>query len=99
MATAHDLAVDRVVTAVGSALNGQRRKLLALVADPEVTTIVVEHRDRSPSRPGPTNRTLHCCACQPRTPSGCARSFSPGGGAFACRRAAGRFSGGCRVQT
>ena len=45
-ATTHELAVDRVVTEVGSALNGHRRKLLGLLGDPEVTTIVVEHRDR-----------------------------------------------------
>jgi len=38
--------VDRVVTEVGSALNGHRRKLLALLCDPDVTTVVVEHRDR-----------------------------------------------------
>jgi predicted site-specific integrase-resolvase len=38
--------VDRVVTEVGSALNRRRRKLLALLRDPEVTSIVVEHRDR-----------------------------------------------------
>jgi predicted site-specific integrase-resolvase len=38
--------VDRVVTEVGSALNRRRRRLLALLGDPEVTTIVVEHRDR-----------------------------------------------------
>jgi predicted site-specific integrase-resolvase len=45
-ATTHELAVDRVVTEVGSALNGHRRSLLGLLGDPEVTTIVVEHRDR-----------------------------------------------------
>jgi len=45
-ATTHELAVDRVVTEVGSALNRHRRKLLGLLRDPEVTTIVVEHRDR-----------------------------------------------------
>ena len=28
------------------ALNGKRRKFLALLRDPSVTTIVVEHRDR-----------------------------------------------------
>jgi predicted site-specific integrase-resolvase len=38
--------VDRVVTEVGSALNGHRRKFLALLADPKVSTVVVEHRDR-----------------------------------------------------
>jgi predicted site-specific integrase-resolvase len=45
-ATTGDLAVDRVVTEVGSALNGHRWKLLALLGDPEVTTVVVEYRDR-----------------------------------------------------
>lgn len=39
-------AVDRVVTEVGSALNGKRKKFLALFRDPAVGTIVVEHRDR-----------------------------------------------------
>jgi len=34
------------VTEVGSALNGKRRKFLALLRDPKVTTIIVEHRDR-----------------------------------------------------
>ncbi len=34
-----------LVTEVGSALNGKRRKFLAL-RDGSVTTIVVEHRDR-----------------------------------------------------
>ncbi len=38
--------MDRVVTEVGSALNGRRRKLLAVLADPDVGTVVVEHRDR-----------------------------------------------------
>ena len=45
-ATGQHLAVDRVVTEVGSALNGHRRKFLALLRDPAVSTIVVEHRDR-----------------------------------------------------
>lgn len=38
--------VDEVVTEVGSAMNGKRRKLQRLLADPSATTIVVEHRDR-----------------------------------------------------
>jgi predicted site-specific integrase-resolvase len=38
--------VDRVVTEVGSALNGHRRKFLALLRDPKVSAIMVEHRDR-----------------------------------------------------
>jgi predicted site-specific integrase-resolvase len=45
-ATGRNLAVARVVTEVGSALNGRRKKFLALLRDPAVTTIVVEHRDR-----------------------------------------------------
>ncbi|MEN3611268.1 IS607 family transposase [Plantactinospora sp. ZYX-F-223] len=45
-ATGQNLAVNRVVTEVGSALNGHGKKLLALLRDPAVTTIVVEHRDR-----------------------------------------------------
>jgi predicted site-specific integrase-resolvase len=45
-ATSHGHSIDRVVTEVGSRLNAKRRKFLALLADPSVTTIVVEHRDR-----------------------------------------------------
>jgi predicted site-specific integrase-resolvase len=45
-ATAEGLPVGRVVTEVGSALNGKRRKFLALLRDEAVTTIVTEHRDR-----------------------------------------------------
>jgi predicted site-specific integrase-resolvase len=45
-ATGRHLPVDRVVTEVGSALNGDRRKFLALLRDPAVTVIAVEHRDR-----------------------------------------------------
>jgi len=40
------MAVDRVVTEVGSALNADRKKFLTLLRDPSVTTIVVERRDR-----------------------------------------------------
>lgn len=45
-ATGRGLPVDRVVTETGSALNGKRRKFLALLRDPAVSVIVVEHRDR-----------------------------------------------------
>lgn len=45
-ATGQDIPVNRVVTEVGSALNGHRRKFLSLLRDPSVTRIVVEHRDR-----------------------------------------------------
>ena len=45
-ATGNGMRVDRVVTEVGSALNGRRKKFLSLLRDPDVSTIVVEHRDR-----------------------------------------------------
>lgn len=45
-ATSQEMSVDRVVTEVGSALNGHRRKFLALLRDSSVSRIVVEHRDR-----------------------------------------------------
>jgi len=45
-ATSNGYSVDSVVTEVRSALNGKRRKFLGLLRDPQVTTIIVEHRDR-----------------------------------------------------
>ena len=45
-ATSNGYTISRVVTEVGSGMNGKRRKFLALLSDPSVTTIVVEHRDR-----------------------------------------------------
>lgn len=45
-ATTQQMPVDKVVTEVGSALNGHRRKFLALLRDPSIGRIVVEHRDR-----------------------------------------------------
>jgi putative resolvase len=45
-ATGQNMVVSRVVTEVGSALNGRRKKFLGLLRDPDVTTVVVEHRDR-----------------------------------------------------
>jgi len=45
-AAARQIPVDKVVIEVGSALNGHRRKFLALLGDPSVGRIVVEHRDR-----------------------------------------------------
>jgi putative resolvase len=45
-ATRRGIAVDEVVTEVGCGLNGRRRKLSRVLADPTVTTVVVEHRDR-----------------------------------------------------
>jgi Predicted site-specific integrase-resolvase len=45
-ANAQGLQVAQTVTEIGSGLNGHRRKLLKLLADPKVDIIVVEHRDR-----------------------------------------------------
>ncbi|MBM0206549.1 IS607 family transposase [Micromonospora sp. STR1s_5] len=45
-ATGQRFAVDPAVTEVGSVLNGHRKKFLALLRDPNVSTLVVEHRDR-----------------------------------------------------
>lgn len=45
-ATTQQMPVDQVVAEVGSALNGHRRKFLALLRDPSVTRMVVERRDR-----------------------------------------------------
>lgn len=45
-ATGQHLVVARVVTEIGSALNGHGKKFLALLRDPAVSTIVVEHRGR-----------------------------------------------------
>lgn len=40
------LKVTKAISEVGSGLNGRRGKLLALLKDPTISTIVVEHRDR-----------------------------------------------------
>ena len=45
-ATGQGITVGRVVTETGSALNGNRGEFLALLRDPSVSAIVVEHRDR-----------------------------------------------------
>jgi putative resolvase len=39
------LAVDQVVSEVGSGLDGRRRELTKVLSDPAVTVVVVEHRD------------------------------------------------------
>jgi putative resolvase len=39
--------VDKVVKGCGSGINDQRPKFLALLADPKVGQIVVEHKDRA----------------------------------------------------
>ena len=45
-AAAMGFLVDREVAEVGSGLNGARKGLLRLLAEPAVRTIMVEHRDR-----------------------------------------------------
>lgn len=45
-ATRHGSAVGVTEAEVGSGLGGRRRRLLRLLADPTVSPIVVEHRDR-----------------------------------------------------
>jgi putative resolvase len=40
------LMVIRSVSEIGSGLNGHRAKIMRLLSDPAVQTIVVEHRDR-----------------------------------------------------
>ena len=44
--TEHGYEIGQVVTEVGSALNGKRRKFLALLEDSSATVVLVEHRDR-----------------------------------------------------
>lgn len=44
-AAARGLSVTEVAE-IGSGLNGHRKKLLALLRDPDVGTLIVEHRDR-----------------------------------------------------
>jgi predicted site-specific integrase-resolvase len=45
-ASARGYADVEAVSEIGSGLNGHRRKLLALLADPKIDVIVAEHRDR-----------------------------------------------------
>ena len=45
-ATEHGYSIDCVVTEVGSAFGGHRRKFVSLLKDPRTDTILVEHRDR-----------------------------------------------------
>jgi putative resolvase len=45
-ANAQGFAVADVVTEIGSGLDGKRRRLHRILADPDVAVIVVEHRDR-----------------------------------------------------
>jgi len=45
-ATQHGHPVGATETEVGSGLNGRRRRLMRLLADPTIATIIVEHRDR-----------------------------------------------------
>jgi putative resolvase len=40
------LPVHDIISEVGSGMNGKRKKLLKVLSDPDVTHIIVEHRDR-----------------------------------------------------
>jgi len=44
--TSHGLLVKGAIKEIGSGLNGKRTKLLSILRDPDVRTIVVEHKDR-----------------------------------------------------
>ena len=45
-ASREKLTVVRSVSEIGSGLNGHRTKVMRLLADPSISAIVVEHRDR-----------------------------------------------------
>jgi putative resolvase len=45
-ANARGLTVNSVVSEVGSGINDSRKKLLKILTDPDVTHIIVEHKDR-----------------------------------------------------
>lgn len=45
-ATMYGMSVARAVSEIGSGLNGRRKKLVSLLRDPKVGTVIVEHRDR-----------------------------------------------------
>ncbi len=45
-ANTHGITIDKCVEEIGSGFNENRRKLLTLLSDPSVTTIIIEHRDR-----------------------------------------------------
>lgn len=45
-AATHGLRIKTERSEIGSGLNGRRKALVALLKDPTVTTLVVEHRDR-----------------------------------------------------
>lgn len=47
------ISLDATITEIGSGLSGRRVQVRKLLADPMVTRIVVEHRDRQPDRPEP----------------------------------------------
>ncbi len=45
-ATNNGLIVTRILTEIGSGLNGNRKKLLSILADKTIDVILVEHKDR-----------------------------------------------------
>jgi len=45
-ATKNNMTITKVIAEIGSGLNGHRPKLMQLLADSSISTIIVEHRDR-----------------------------------------------------
>jgi predicted site-specific integrase-resolvase len=45
-ASSSGLTILKAVTEIGSGLNGHRPKLMKLLSDPDISAVVVEHRDR-----------------------------------------------------
>ena len=45
-ATENAMSVDKIITEIGSGMNGKRTKLLSVLQDTRITTIVVEHPER-----------------------------------------------------
>ena len=45
-AVAQEIAIGQVITEVGSGLNGRRQKLLKMLGNPAISTIIIERRDR-----------------------------------------------------
>jgi putative resolvase len=45
-AAKHNIPIHNIISEVGSGMNGKRKRLLKTLSDPDVTHIIVEHRDR-----------------------------------------------------
>lgn len=45
-ANSHGITIDKTVKEIGSGFNERRKKMGSILSDPDVTTIIVEHRER-----------------------------------------------------